>query len=331
MASRGFSKKDVAFLSRFNSFTDYSKAMFRRDLQEGVTTLHAHGIASPDNSQESGYKIRRYRSGEMSIGQYLTGSRSKVLPPSREGALVTTGFTVPARVKIRRATENADTNLKYFITLTFAPAALSPWHLNDNGTVKHDYAKYKLKKFLNTCLQTKKRQGKHLQYVWVAELQKNGNIHFHIIWNEWFPVKWLVKIWDQAKNSVDTETLNDTNHVVNYIRKYVTKDEESAIQGNRYFISQGLRDTMRPLTEEKITGGENMRVVRSFLLEMKEDIESRGGIVLDFGCNIPRPRRSKTFQDKNTKEIRKTKGVRRDLAEQLLSGLYGQVLDGVPF
>ena len=54
---------------------------------------------------------------------------------------------------------------------------------------------------------------------------------------------------------------------------------------------------------------EVLNIIKCF----REEIESGGGTVLDFGFCIPAPRRSKEYTCKKTKRRMKTKGVRKDL------------------
>lgn len=62
-----------------------------------------------------------------------------------------------------------------------------------------------LKRILGTFLQSLRNAGK-LNYVWRAELQKNGNIHFHILIDRFFDVRELQRKWNQvieAKGLID--------------------------------------------------------------------------------------------------------------------------------
>lgn len=302
---------------------------------------------SPDPvaGQRLGFKVRKYRSGEMTGGCFFTGSRSTSSPPpSRSGSLVSTDFTPRARVKIRRSTECSPVDLRYFVTLTFSPRHLMPWHFRDDGTVRHDYAKHRLKQFLNTLSVTAYRRDLvnfvgpvlpghgplRLQYVWVAELQKNGNIHFHVLLSKFFSVGWLGSVWGQANNSVDVKRLDDIRHAVNYMRKYLVKDENSRIEGNRYFITRGLHESMQP-DEEIISAchpadsefagvqwGSGYEI-QGFLRAAKLDIERRGGCVLDWGFSLPPPRRPRPYRCKKTGKMLLSRGVSRDLSRHVLA------------
>jgi hypothetical protein len=187
-----------------------------------------------------------------------------------------------------------------------------------------------------------------MQYLWVAELQQNGNIHFHILTDNYFPIKKLSQWWGQANNSVDVKSLQDARHAVNYMRKYMTKDETSKIQGNRYFITRGLHKAMipdeqiitssRPCEESAFCSWGEGATVRELLHAMKSEIEHHGGHVLDFGFSCPAPRRSVEYYKKlrnsdgsERREKRRSKGVSKNLAAFVMSAVSFAVVSELPF
>lgn len=311
-----FKKDLIATRREISADTEYKK-------------LYAEYHSRP-SSVTAGFKISRYKSGEMVGGFYTSGLSGNCAPPPRTGKLSTRRFTRSALVKLRRSVECSDTMLSYFHTLTFAPSCLQPWHLRDDGTVRHDYAKWKLKKYLDALSQQQRRLGRSLSYAWVAELQKNGNIHFHILLDRFFGITWLTKIWNQAKNSVDIERAKNPLHAARYMRKYITKDNEAEIMGNRYYISQKLRDSMQPLTEPLLITRPSqtsaplgvLQDIREFLHSKKAEIEDNGGVLLDFGFYVPMPRQSVRYRDKKTGEFVKSKAVSPLIAKKLFSSLY---------
>lgn len=264
-------------------------------------------------SSETGFRIKVYPSGEITGGSYCRNPKA-VPPGGSGGAAVSESLTDESKRKIRRALENSPYRMRVFCTLTFDP---SKSVLDENGQVCQTYAKKELKRFLNTCAVRQSRvakradslgvQGETLQYVWVAERQQNGNIHFHIVWNVRFPIQWLTDIWKQASNSVDVKRLSSVNHASSYIRKYITKTDYVSITGRRYNITQGLHEAMRP--EIKTYEGIMMRKeIKEIVDAMKEEIEQNGGHVIDFGFSIPHPRDSVEYEDKKGNR-RKTRGV----------------------
>lgn len=308
-----------------SSFEDYRLQVLKKHLYSYSLERRLFLL---DNSrpvqQSAGFKVRRFNSGEMTGALFTTGNQSKVIPSPRAGSISTASFTLPARQKIRRSVENSALPLNYFLTLTFAPKQCHEWEKDENGNIRHDFAKFRLHRLLDALTKhCKRRYNEKLLYVWVAELQKNGNIHFHILLNQRLPVAYYRKLW--TRGNIDVQYINDNNHAVNYMRKYMTKEDNAVIQGNRYNICAELRETMKPIEEEicrattvEIKDGISSHAsVLNVVKSMREEIESRGGIVLDFGFNIPRPRRERQYLDKTTGKKRRTKGVRRDLADNV--------------
>lgn len=69
-------------------------------------------------------------------------------------------------------------------------------------------------------------------YIWRAETQENGNIHFHLLIDSFFNMHTLKKIWNKwlekngyppAVNSVRVDSLKDVRNRVAYITKYMSK------------------------------------------------------------------------------------------------------------
>lgn len=321
---------------RFASFADYERNLLYKSVRSCrlERRLYLADKRISQAQQTSGFKVRKYNSGEMSGAMFTTGLTGKIIPAVRSGAVETFGFTVPARNKIRRAVENSELPLQYFLTLTFAPASCQPWQKDSVGNIRHDFAKFRLHRFLDALSKhVKRRYSEELSYVWVAELQKNGNIHFHILLNKRLPIAYYRKLW--TVGNTDIQHIQDSNHAVNYMRKYMTKEDNSLIKGNRYGICAALRKTMKPLEEiitsrinsEPVKDEKNHVDVLNLIQAMRSEIEFGGGTVLDFGFSIPRPRRERFYIDKKTKERKKTKGVHRKLADNVYQLITGDLSD----
>jgi hypothetical protein len=97
-------------------------------------------------------------------------------------------------------------------------------------------------KVLGAFLDNVKREDIDFQYLWVAERQKNGNIHFHLITNKFWNIDRWWRCWlnVQANNAIiprnenfkpgsafDVKKIisNDIKGVGNYLTKYVTKND----------------------------------------------------------------------------------------------------------
>ncbi len=271
-----------------------------------------------ENGQGVGACLNVFPSGEITGSCYSLGRK---VAPGRKGKLVSTIFTKQARKTIRRAVESKVTTFKLFVSLTFDPKIAQ---LNESGQVNQLWAKKEFKRFLNTIKKTYDRlaekSGKELRrisYIWVAEIQEENtkNIHFHILLDQPFiPVQWLVKIWGQAPNSVNVKKLNNQEHAVNYILKYMKKGN-SPIEGKRYGMTQNLIEGSKPVKLNFYGRGK-----RNAFLKIKEahswEIEQNGGRILDWGLYIPPPKRERQWRDKQG-NIRTTKGTSRKIGLKL--------------
>lgn len=100
-----------------------------------------------------------------------------------------------------------------------------------------------------------------------SESQKNGNIHFHLILDTYIPKEQIKAIWNgimekygymepffkkhNHKNPPSTHVkgLSDVNNFIEYVLKYVTKEETNRpVKGRIWGMSDELRD-LRPYTD----------------------------------------------------------------------------------
>lgn len=100
-------------------------------------------------------------------------------------------------------------------------------------------------KLLETFLLKCKRNYKMKSYVWRAELQLNGNIHFHILTPSYIPIFKLKYLWNEIQQSlgyidrfeakynyrqppsVHVEMVRNREKIRQYMAKYMTKSESS--------------------------------------------------------------------------------------------------------
>jgi hypothetical protein len=113
--------------------------------------------------------------------------------------------------------------------------------------------------YLNNYLIQLKRKYKEVNYLWVAEKQKNGNIHFHIILDNWVHKQWCSDVWNKVlangcyidnfekkynhRNPPSTQVQGQKNmgSPANYLTKYVTKAENTMpIDGVKWSCSKEL-------------------------------------------------------------------------------------------
>jgi hypothetical protein len=158
-----------------------------------------------------------------------------------------------------------------------------------------------------------------LSYIWTAEVQENGNIHFHILVDQPFiPVQWLVELWGQAANSVNVKRISNQEHAVRYMLKYMSKGH-CPIEGRRYGMTQNLLDRIKP-KKIRYEGEDKREAFTRVKRDFYWKIMNNGGNVTDFGFSIPAPRRERTWRDRRG-HFHKTKGVPRDLATNFLKSV----------
>ena len=103
-------------------------------------------------------------------------------------------------------------------------------------------------------------------YVWRAERQANGRIHFHITSDSWLDYRIIRDVWNfhqskfhfiadyqsrypgQQPNSCDVHSVKDVKDLAAYMVKYMTKDcdENGHIQGKIWDCSTNLKKTVPP-------------------------------------------------------------------------------------
>jgi len=121
--------------------------------------------------------------------------------------------------------------------------------------------KYIKSKMLNLFLQRLRDQYNLKSYIWRAERQENGRIHFHITTNIYLPHAEMRKIWNevQAKhgyidaykkcggngnpNGTDVHSVYKVRKLAAYICKYMAKGSDrnlAPIEGRQWFLSENL-------------------------------------------------------------------------------------------
>lgn len=147
----------------------------------------------------------------------------------------TSDFNMQARAKIKRAanyiqktTESRSIYIRgnqhkgVFVTLTFK-----------ERNIDHKESK----KALNSWLTYLRRLKPNIKYIWTAELQKDGTIHFHLIINNYLPKK-VLKAWYKNYGRIDCQRIKWA--CAAYIAKYMRKGN-NVIEGFRYGISRNLQ------------------------------------------------------------------------------------------
>lgn len=124
----------------------------------------------------------------------------------------------------------------YFYTMrnNFITLTLSGKQSHSDNEIK----KILLKPFLDVLI----KRYPSIQWVWKAEPQRNGNIHFHIITNHFIPKSYVNRVWNRIQRrhgyldkyhakhghwnppSTETRKVKGKERSANYMLKYMIKD-----------------------------------------------------------------------------------------------------------
>lgn len=80
----------------------------------------------------------------------------------------------------------------YNFKIMFVTLTLSSTQMHSDFEIKE--------KLLNQFLVEARKKWSCKKYLWRAESQKNGNIHFHIIFNKFIPWQWIRTVWNRIQN-----------------------------------------------------------------------------------------------------------------------------------
>lgn len=114
---------------------------------------------------------------------------------------------------------NADFNKK---NVTFATITITDPKKGEYNPVYHDTI---IIKQFSTFLETLKRSYKLSNYIWVAERQQNGKIHFHAIFcfnSKFLSIRLINRIWLHYLSKVEFKIINDSKE---NRKKYLEKNE----------------------------------------------------------------------------------------------------------
>jgi hypothetical protein len=155
---------------------------------------------------------------------------------------------------------NSNKPIRYkctFITLTLSSQQQHPVNVITNN-------------LLNQFLTEAKHRWKMTKYVWKAEFQRNGNLHYHILTDTFIDHTELRKVWNRIQNklgyleayiantgkkqpnSTDIHSLKNVKRISNYVMKYMSKGIGSVKEKGKAIIEgwqrRGMKDR-RSLTD----------------------------------------------------------------------------------
>lgn len=144
-----------------------------------------------------------------------------------------------AQATVRRLVWCNYTQYSKFLTLTYKDTVL------DVKRVRRD---------ITTFVQSMKRKGYPLEYLYVLEHQKErglkegneGCLHAHMIvfGDRYIPLEILKSCWKHG--IIDIHKLKDVNNVGAYVCKYITKEDLADFGAHAYACSKGLK---RPIED----------------------------------------------------------------------------------
>lgn len=159
--------------------------------------------------------------------------------------------------------------------------------------------------FLSYVTRTKGSKG----YIWRAELQKNGNIHFHMFVDVYIPHQWLREVWNNTlsplgyldafekahghrnPNSTDIERVGKIDKAVAYLSKYIAKEngkQPRDLDGRHYGMSDNIRMHAKPFTLSDYDRAELINNFDCYSIEFEKKV------INDFAAII--------YNDKTTRE-----------------------------
>ena len=229
----------------------------RNSKEEWVYKDNKVGLSKEPNLTAN-IKYKEFINGEAIVTFPMPNydGKPKQTPPKRNEKLRSMALTKEAKSKIKRVCRIFDFYVKSnrikskkcsMITLSY------PKNYPDDHTAK---------KHLDNFIKRINRFSFDFMYLWVAEKQKRGAIHFHIITPNYIPMDrinsgWaeIVRKWYQKNGYIFSHVLPNVKAVDNvsrYVTKYITKDENNKIEGNRYSISKVAHKLAKPTIEELI-------------------------------------------------------------------------------
>lgn len=257
-------------------------------ISDNIPNPDSVGLSYCPQSHRFSIHVQVYNTGEAKVkhkAREILGFNDLLQPPvtylpRRSGEIYQQGLTNHAKKQIKLASrvfqwmvKEKQTPKAYasFITLTYG---------------MHYPSDHLSKKHLDNFIKRIKRKYSHFQYVWVAEKQKRGAIHFHILTPNYIDKEVINKAWNgivqkwqrsEAENGCkQQEVYPNVGKVYSagkYMTKYMQKEDEN-IGGNMYGIDFTTRDLMKP-KDITIESSENLNEVAK---DLAKAIKSKEGI-----------------------------------------------------
>jgi hypothetical protein len=187
-------------------------------------------------------------------GKVTSGARKRIL----------SAIDILLQITPTRSTWNPVTKKYFPFQLNFVTLTVSDQR---NLTAVESYQNL-MKPFLR-----KLRSLGDFSYVWKAELQKRGQIHYHLATNTFLPWSDIRNNWNNLQrkhrylddyamknghfnaNSTDVHAISQIRDVGSYLAKYMGKDDTASIRGKVWDCSKNLkrpRFTFTPTNQQEL-------------------------------------------------------------------------------
>lgn len=229
-------------------------------LLHGIKKGQSVGLSNCPNLTESRGEIalvhvKQFRNGEGYARICYDKSKNRLqIPPRHEGERIhKNGLSMKAKSKVKRSARIlSDIATQCKVTKAFITLSYGKDFPDDKTAKKHLDVFFKRMKRLLT------KTNELLITLWVAEKQKRGAIHFHILNLSWIAKEDLNFAWNgivqkwQKQNGFPIQkvmpNIKNINYPAGYLAKYLSKGGEE-IRGNLYGMSTMARVLCKPISE----------------------------------------------------------------------------------
>lgn len=215
-----------------------------------------------------------------------------------------------------------ETKKRFRFKINFITLTLSSPQCHSDKVIKSQ--------LLNQFITELRQKFKLQNYIWRAERQKNGNLHFHITTDIYVGWQWIQRTWNRVQNklnyidkfedkhghrnpnSTDIHSVKNLKNVAAYLTKYLTKNDKNAkvIEGRQWFISQNLsKNAKMTLTEDEVSYQEINEELRHAEVEKKISLKYATAYYHNWDKVIKQSEGSQIFDDYNAQLEKIRKGT----------------------